>query len=242
MFDALLESNGSLKTQSKYWTLLTFGLNAGLVATLTLFPLLYPEALPHPALMEALVIPAPPPPPAPAAATAVARQTPAVRTGSEFTTPPRIPNHLPDAAAPPSYPVGVMPMGPGGPGNDRAQSDLLSLLGRPAIIVAPPPPVKPRTATPVRVSTGVAAGNLIVKTPPVYPVIARAAGVHGNVVLRAVISKSGGIENLTVESGPPMLRQAALDGVRTWRYRPFLLNGEPTEVDTTITVNFTTSN
>jgi len=63
--------------------------------------------------------------------------------------------------------------------------------------------------------------------------------VSGTVVLRAMISKTGMIENLTVQSGPVMLRQAALDGVRNWRYRPFLLNGEATDVDTTITVNFT---
>ena len=63
----------------------------------------------------------------------------------------------------------------------------------------------------------------------------------GALVVEAIISKTGTIENLTVESGPVMLRQAALDGVKRWRYRPFLLNGEPTDVDTTITVNFSAS-
>jgi protein TonB len=58
------------------------------------------------------------------------------------------------------------------------------------------------------------------------------------VVLHALISKTGTIDNLSVVSGPEMLRAAALDAVRTWRYKPYLLNGEPTEVDTTVTVNF----
>ncbi len=82
------------------------------------------------------------------------------------------------------------------------------------------------------------AGNLLSQTKPVYPAIAKAAHVSGAVVLHALISKSGAIENLTVISGPEMLRSSALDAVRSWRYKPFILNGDPTEVDTTVTVNF----
>jgi protein TonB len=74
---------------------------------------------------------------------------------------------------------------------------------------------------------------------PIYPVIARAAHISGSVVVEAVISKAGTIESFHVVSGPEMLRAAALDAIRPARYRPFLLNGEPTEVQTTITVNFT---
>ncbi len=73
---------------------------------------------------------------------------------------------------------------------------------------------------------------------PVYPPIARAAHVSGAVVLHAIISKTGQISNLTVVSGPEMLRASAVDAVQNWRYKPYLLNGEPTEVDTQITVNF----
>ena len=58
------------------------------------------------------------------------------------------------------------------------------------------------------------------------------------VVLHAIISKTGTIESLQVVSGPEMLRASALEAVRQWRYKPYLLNGEPTEVDTAITVNF----
>jgi protein TonB len=95
------------------------------------------------------------------------------------------------------------------------------------------PPVK------VNISAGVAVGMLLQKTQPIYPPIAKAARVSGIVVLQATISKTGSIENLKVVSGPAMLQQAALDAVRTWRYRPYLLNNEPVEVETTVNVIFT---
>ena len=91
----------------------------------------------------------------------------------------------------------------------------------------------------MNISAGVATGMLIQKTMPVYPPIAKAARVQGTVVLQATISKLGTIQNLQVISGPAMLQQAALDAVRTWRYRPYLLNNEPVEVETTINVIFT---
>ena len=101
----------------------------------------------------------------------------------------------------------------------------------PKIVQAPPKKVN--------ISGGVAAGLLLQKTQPSYPPIAKAARVSGTVVLQATISKTGTITNLRVISGPEMLRQAALDAVRTWRYRPYLLNNEPVEVDTTVNVIFT---
>ncbi|HZL26105.1 MAG TPA: M56 family metallopeptidase [Acidobacteriaceae bacterium] len=90
----------------------------------------------------------------------------------------------------------------------------------------------------VRVSAAVMAGNVLTRVNPVYPPDAKAAGVSGTVVLHAIIGKSGEIESLVVVSGPAELQTSALDAVRQWRYMPYLLNGEPTEVDTTITVNY----
>jgi protein TonB len=81
-------------------------------------------------------------------------------------------------------------------------------------------------------------GNLLVKTMPQYPAIAKAARIQGTVVLQATISKAGTIENLHVVSGPPMLQQAAMDAVRSWRYKPYLLNGDPVEVETQVNVVF----
>jgi len=93
-------------------------------------------------------------------------------------------------------------------------------------------------APPTTISAGVAVGLLIQKTPPVYPAIAKAARVSGTVEIEATISKTGTIKDMHVVSGPGMLRQAALDAVRTWRYKPYKLNNEPTEVQTTINVIF----
>jgi protein TonB len=91
----------------------------------------------------------------------------------------------------------------------------------------------------LKVSSGTVAGMALSQPTPVYPPIAKAAHVQGVVVLHAIISKQGTIENLSVISGPPMLTTSAVDAVRRWRYRPYLLNGDPVEVETTINVNFT---
>ena len=90
----------------------------------------------------------------------------------------------------------------------------------------------------VSISAGIAVGLLVQKTAPVYPAIARQARISGTVVIQATISKSGTVENPRVVSGPTMLRQAALDAVKSWRYRPYLLDGTPVEVDTTVNVVF----
>jgi protein TonB len=100
------------------------------------------------------------------------------------------------------------------------------------------PVVKAAAPKKIAVSSGVMAGNILVKTQPQYPAIAKAARIQGTVVLQATISKEGTITNLTVVSGPPMLQQAALDAVRSWRYKPYLLNGEPVEVGTQVNVVF----
>jgi protein TonB len=77
---------------------------------------------------------------------------------------------------------------------------------------------------------------------PVYPPIAKATGMQGTVVLQATIARNGTIANLHVVSGSTMLQQAALDAVRNWLYRPYLLNGEPVEVETTVNVVFKLQN
>jgi protein TonB len=74
---------------------------------------------------------------------------------------------------------------------------------------------------------------------PVYPVLAKQARIQGVVMMEAVISKDGSVDGLHVISGHPFLSQAAIDAVKQWRYRPTMLNGEPVDVITTITVTFT---
>jgi protein TonB len=74
---------------------------------------------------------------------------------------------------------------------------------------------------------------------PVYPPIAKTAHISGTVILHAVIGKDGTVQDLQYVSGPPLLMKAAMDAVKQWRYQPTQLNGDPVEVDTTISVVFT---
>lgn len=90
----------------------------------------------------------------------------------------------------------------------------------------------------VRISQGVSAGLLVHKVQPVYPREARQDRIQGTVVLRAVINKEGRIQDLQLISGPKELAPAAIGAVQQWRYRPYLLMGNPVEVDTEILVNF----
>ena len=90
----------------------------------------------------------------------------------------------------------------------------------------------------INVPPGVALGLLIKITKPVYPLIAKTAGVSGTIVLAATISKTGTVENLRVVSGPFMLRMSAVDAARTWRFMPYMLDNQPTMFETTINVHF----
>jgi TonB family protein len=100
----------------------------------------------------------------------------------------------------------------------------------PAVLAAPDGPI--------RVSADTASGMILSKIDPEYPEIAKAAHVQGTVILHAIISKTGTVERLDVISGNGMLVNAARDAVSRWTYKPYLLNGQPMEVETSITVNF----
>jgi periplasmic protein TonB len=99
----------------------------------------------------------------------------------------------------------------------------------------PASPIRPQ-AKKIAVSAGVIAGNKLGGTAPQYPPIAKAAKIQGTVVLQVEISTAGTIENLNVISGPPMLQQSALEAVKTYRYKPYLLHGEPVIVDSQVSV------
>jgi TonB family protein len=102
-------------------------------------------------------------------------------------------------------------------------------------------PLKKATGGPIRVGGNVSAANLIVKVPPVYPASAKAARIQGAVLLQAEIQADGTVGSLRVMNSQidPDLARSAVDGVKQWRYRPTMLNGEPVAVETAITVNFT---
>ncbi|MFY9935658.1 MAG: M56 family metallopeptidase [Silvibacterium sp.] len=98
---------------------------------------------------------------------------------------------------------------------------------------------KAKTTEPLKVSAGEMAGNVVRKVPPVYPVAAKKARIQGTVELEAIIGKDGSVEHLEVVSGPKELQESSLDAVRQWTYKPFLVNGDPVEVKTTINVFYT---
>jgi len=106
----------------------------------------------------------------------------------------------------------------------------------------PPPPPPQAHAAPktklIRLSAPIVAAKALYQPKPVYPHIAIVAHIQGMVVLQAIIGKDGAIQDLTVQSGHPLLVNAALDAVRTWRYQPTLLNSEPVDVLTEIDVIF----
>jgi protein TonB len=107
----------------------------------------------------------------------------------------------------------------------------------PTLAKAPEPtPIKR-----IRLAARLVEANLIHDVPPKYPPEAGRARIEGTVVLMAVIGKDGSVQDVRVETGLPVLAQAAMDAVKQWRYKPYLLNGEPVEVDSRITINFTLS-
>jgi TonB family protein len=93
----------------------------------------------------------------------------------------------------------------------------------------------------VRVANTIISQQIVTKVAPTYPPLARQAKIQGTVVLKVQISKSGDVESLQLISGHPLLAPAAIDAVKQWKYKPYLLNGEPVEVETSVTVNFTLS-
>lgn len=240
--DSLIESGNKLKTKRLSTTILSFVLQVMLLCILILIPLIYTDALPKQQLMTFLVAPPPPPPPPPPPAAAPVR---VVKVASELVngqlrTPTKIPQKvqmIKEEEAPPDLGAGGVPGGvPGGIPGGSAGGVIGGIIGSTPVAV-------PKVATPqrVRVSSGVSAGLLIKKVQPLYPPLARQARIQGTVILHAEISKEGTIQNLQLISGHAMLAPAAIEAVKQWRYKPYLLNGEPVAVETEVQVNFSLS-
>lgn len=243
--DSLIESTNRIKTNRGKATLVSFVIQVAIVVVVVLIPLMFVQALPTHALMTQLVAPPPPPPPPPpAAAPAGARPQPVVKeqlNPNELRTPTKIPQHIvktqemasaaPPSNAPPAV-GGVVGGVPGGVAGGQVGGVLGGVLNSPVAV----PKVQLKR---VRVSQGVSQGLLIHKVQPQYPEIAKQAHIQGSVVLHAVIGKDGQVQGLQVVSGHPMLTASAINAVKQWRYKPYMLNGQPTEIDTTIKVNFT---
>lgn len=230
--DSTFESTGRIHTRSRGWAIAALALNSSILLAIIVIPLLHPEALGRqtiPWLISA--------PPAPSAPTPVAQhQTahasgPAVPVEDPFRPPTSIPSLIrivPDAGPEPSPEIGPMEAGngtlPGGSDVFRPQTS--------------PRVVHSETKTTARLASSVAEGLLIYKPLPQYSAVAIAMHAQGTVVLAATISKNGTITNLRVVSGPAVLQQSAIAAVSNWRYRPYMLNGQPVEVETTVDVVF----
>lgn len=231
--DSTFESTGKIRTRSRGWMLAALLLDTAILLGLILIPLIHPEALPRMALAFLMEVPPPPPtsPPIPPHQVFHATPAPSDMFNGQITAPRQIPRSIviPSTPEPEAFAnLATMELGSGTPGG---LGDAFHGQSAPRVVHAP-------AAAPIRISSGVAASIAIRKDLPLYPAIAKAAGVEGTIVLAATISKSGTVENLRVISGPPMFQQAALDAVKNWRYRPYLLNGDPVEVETTVNVVF----
>lgn len=229
MFEqSLVESTGRIRTRSRRYAVPSFLLEAALVTTLILLPYLYPVALPRTTLITGLI--APPAPPALAPTQPIAVNAPRPQALNVYA-----PSHIPNSITP----IADTPPGPGVPGLFNSGPGVPGLPSLPLPAAPPMPPVRVAKPTgPLRVSAGVAAGQLIVPIQPRYPVIAQQARVQGTVVVSAIIGTDGRIASLRVLSGSPLLVPAASDAIQRARYRPWTLNGEPVEVETTINVVF----
>jgi protein TonB len=210
-----------------------------LLLALVVIPLFQTDTLPERETLTMLYVP-------PAAAASNVTSLP-VPTSTSRNTPThmRIPTAVHTTQeAPPSPPVdtagGLVGGVPGGvvdgiPGGGL--SEVLRGTGSAPVLAKTPAPTPKRIRVPARI----AEANLVYDVAPKYPPEAGRARIEGTVLLLAVIGKDGTVEDVRVEKGLPVLAQAAIEAVKQWRYRPYLLNGEPVEVDSQITINFTLS-
>ncbi len=240
--DSLIESGGRLKTKRGWTSMVSFTIQIGIIGVMVLIPLIFTEALPKQQLMTFLVAPPPPPPPPPPAAAPV-KIVKVIQTdivNGQLRTPTKIPKKIEllkeDEAPPPVMAAaGVVGGVPGGVPGGSMSGVLGGIVNSTSAVAVP----KMSAPTRVRVSSGVSQGLLVRRVNPTYPPLARQARIQGVVILQAQISKDGSIENLQLVSGHPMLAPAAIEAVKQWKYKPYLLNGEPVEVDTQVQVNFT---
>ena len=247
--DSLLEGRMQEGHRRGFATTISFVVEVVLIGVMVLIPLIFTEALPSHELVTYLVAPPPPPPPPPPAATPQPERSKPKAVISEITDtgalrmPTRIPNRvqmIKDEEPPMIASVGGVIGGvPGGIPGGQLGGVIGGIIKATPVARPKAPVLKPSIPNRIRVSQGVTEGMLVHKIMPRYPALARQARIQGQVVLSAVIARDGSIENLRLKSGHPMLAPAAIDAVSEWRYKPYLLNGKPVEVETQIMVTFT---
>ncbi len=238
--DSLLETSWTQRGQRSWTTLTSFGLQALAIGTLLSIPLLTTVGAPRARTVSTPISlgrtnPGP------------VRSVEQLRTSTVQIVPYsgriRFPGHIPDGVARGGDTTSPEPTG-GDLGEIQGQASLdanvigLPISGTRLVMPVPAPATVTRT---FRTST-MMQGSLIRRVEPVYPPLARTERIQGPVVLAAIISKEGAIENLRLLSGHPMLVPAAISAVSQWRYKPYILNDEAIEVETQITVNFVLAN
>jgi len=242
--DSLLEF-GVQRKRKVFATTTSFIVNCLVIGIMLAVPLMFTDELPKAQLLTFLVAPPPPPPPPPPPAAAEVHVVKQIQTdmlnSGQLRTPAKIPQKIQmikeDEAPPPMAATGGVVGGvPGGIPGGQLGGVIGSVISSSNAAVPKFVPVTPQR---IRISQGVTRGLLVHREEPAYPPLARAARVQGEVVLSAVIDGNGQIQNLQLVSGHPMLAPAAIDAVKQWKYKPYFLNGEPVEVETTINVNFT---
>lgn len=244
LFSSVLLEVDSLGKRRRRWAAISsVAFQSLILGTLLIIPLMFTEALLDQQLLTFLVAP-PPPPPAPAAVVpeqVVHRRESDLMDGRRR-TPGRIPQKVQmireeEVHPPMNSGGGVVGGVPGGiPGGQLG--GVIGIIRATSSTAAVPKLAVPERPERARISQGVTRGRLLLKVEPKYPPIARGARAQGQVVLSAIISKPGKIEDLALLSGHPLLVPAAIEAVKQWRYRPYLLNGGAVEVVTTITVTF----
>ena len=212
------------------------------VGAMILVPLIYTQALPRTLLTVDIPIEVPQGrPPAPPMGQPARPQAPHP-TVDPFTAPPEIPRFIAVVNETPEPPqIATGPVGPGVIGVPDGFGRRDGIIGSVPWGTEPsPPPVVHTTPKPrlVRLSAPIVAAKAIYQPKPVYPHLAIISHIQGTVVLQAIIGKDGTIQELKVQGGQPMLVNAALEAVKTWRYQPTLLNSEPVDVLTEIDVIF----
>ncbi len=239
--ESLLETSWAYKGRRSWTTLTSFGLQTVVIGLLLMIPLLTTVGLPANPLITTPVSWGAPPPAAPPIhrehATTIMQSNLA---DDRLIQPPSIPRHvrmLDETEPPPQVSYNNGGGVEGSTGSGGSVDGILRSIGNELSRVTPAVAATPTIKREFRTSR-MLEGSLIRRVQPVYPPLARSARIQGSVVLAAIISKDGSMENLKLISGHPMLVPAALQAVSQWRYRPYVLNGEAIEVETQITVNF----
>jgi protein TonB len=236
--ESLVESTSLLRGRNRWPAVISFALQAAFAAALIVVPLMHPEILPVRAPRISMTAPWLKPPvvrerPVRVETSSSAENAVSAPAQSERTSTTILSVDHGQAGAAPSLSTGLNLAG-----SDTGSLPMLGSVGAgPQVVVRPT-----AAAGPMHVSSGVMAGQLLEPIQLEYPKIAILSRTQGTVVVQAVISKTGRIEGARVVSGPTMLQAAAVQAVRAARYRPFLLNGLPTEVETTIYIGFSMEN